>query len=278
MRKTKTSSRYFQKPVMKKKTRLPPLAGPEGPGWCNICQTDCNTSEMLQYHVAGKKHKKKLQQLGKEGKDAVEKSSPAENLRQVLKNDKDATIVIESNSKFSLTDVTSAEKAGSCLGSRKLDNANIEEPSVEPPAKRPHLLEDPQSIQKLLLTERCDICNIACNTKMVLESHFKGKKHAAKVKKLADGAQFRKTGSHLKVQRNEIKEETVGKELNSGFVRDTEKGMNDNLTEDQCTKLKDIAVCLDGSTTSIRRDDDVIGNSDPQPGTEELASEKSKEH
>ncbi|KAJ7527736.1 hypothetical protein O6H91_16G068500 [Diphasiastrum complanatum] len=206
MRKGYKFPKYFQKSGMKKKPKLPPVAGSGGPGWCNICQTDCNTAEILQQHITGKKHKKKLQQVDKEGKNAVGKASAAENLMKIPNLNKIATNIHESKSESGLSDATIIKKPESCLGLRKHDNVNVEGSSIEPSAKRPHLffeigiIQEPQPVQRLpLLNERCDICNIACNSKSVLESHVRGKKHAAKVNKLSNSA------NHVKESKDEIK-------------------------------------------------------------------------
>lgn len=48
--------------------------GPGGPGWCSLCQVECNTEEMLEQHVAGKRHKRHLQKMEGDQEGAKKKS------------------------------------------------------------------------------------------------------------------------------------------------------------------------------------------------------------
>lgn len=58
-------------PNNKVKKKLQPQTGPGGAGWCGLCEVECNTADMLQQHLAGKRHRKHVQKLDTDKEEAA---------------------------------------------------------------------------------------------------------------------------------------------------------------------------------------------------------------
>lgn len=69
-------------PVAKDNSRAPKM--PVRPGWCSLCDVDCNTKEVLyKHHVVGKKHQSMLDKL-KEGVSSDGKNPQTEQPTQLM--------------------------------------------------------------------------------------------------------------------------------------------------------------------------------------------------
>eukprot|EP00246_Nothoceros_aenigmaticus_P015725 TRINITY_DN674_c0_g1_i2.p1 TRINITY_DN674_c0_g1~~TRINITY_DN674_c0_g1_i2.p1 ORF type:complete len:500 (-),score=81.68 TRINITY_DN674_c0_g1_i2:373-1716(-) len=98
----------------KAKRKQPSTLGPGGPGWCCLCQVECNTEEMLEQHVAGKRHKRHLQKLDGDPEGAKKKPLMSSKVKSAdeLAGDSDLVLLEGSNlvKKGSNEDIGGEEK------------------------------------------------------------------------------------------------------------------------------------------------------------------------
>eukprot|EP00249_Psilotum_nudum_P018596 c26880_g1_i2 orf=133-1704(+) len=145
-------------------------------GWCSICQVYCGPFRFLKEHKAGKKHKA---QLNKKKNDSQKTNKTSGNK------------VVEAHE--STVDKTSLAAAVAATDNSKKRKSNREKAKVK------ELHEDIVSNGKQTVNkdetkpntyEKCEVCNITCANRAILQAHFAGKKHAACIKKLLkkDGA------------------------------------------------------------------------------------------
>ena len=65
-------ARQSSLPNNKVKKKFQAHTGPGGVGWCGLCEVECNTADMLQQHLAGKRHRKHVQKLDTDKEEAAE--------------------------------------------------------------------------------------------------------------------------------------------------------------------------------------------------------------
>lgn len=151
-------------------------------GWCAVCKIDCHNIKTLGIHINGKKHKAVLEQregnsaiaeaaskaVGKLEVNSVPSTSQADKKRasdekpetlQTAKRLKASTPVVTSNAPTAVADIRKAKADAKPTATKVLSNPSH---------------------------QFCEICNISTTGKMNLESHLKGKRHAARVKELAN--------------------------------------------------------------------------------------------
>ncbi|KAH7294887.1 hypothetical protein KP509_27G023200 [Ceratopteris richardii] len=160
-----TTSRALQKP----KTKPTPQ---ESEGWCAVCKIDCQSKKNLHVHVIGKKHKAAVEgpAVDKTEEAPDEKSSPSSSQAE-KKRASDGKAEVSNSAKRvkTTTDSTVDEKKVEAEGVKAADvKTQLDKPDPSMPV--------------------CEVCNIFTTGKKNLEIHLKGKKHAARVKELADKA------------------------------------------------------------------------------------------
>lgn len=191
-----------------------PVWPPASMAWCELCRVDCNTSEILEQHKNGKKHKKNLklqEELQKQvrvpneqmhnselkpqasyqtGKveASEEKKLPEESLStHSVSNENKVELELEKESvETEQTEETrrklrmdnfGAQRHGfkrkmrGGRGGKWMRTHEGSRRSVEPPK--------PKEIIPLI----CELCNAKCESPIVFDSHLKGKKHLANLKR-----------------------------------------------------------------------------------------------
>ncbi|XP_057805543.1 uncharacterized protein LOC131020627 [Salvia miltiorrhiza] len=191
---------------------------------CELCKVECNTLEVLQQHVNGKKHKKKLKVF-----------EELQNLnKKVISGQADQTPTIELKSEV-VSQPDRAEGSGNQqLEQEVLPSQEINEESkvagekhkveeVEHPeesAKKmrvdhcerigrgfKHKMRGGKSNRKMRPSDRpkilvqppkpkevtplvCELCNVKCESLAVFQSHLAGKKHKSKAKRFLSQERF----------------------------------------------------------------------------------------
>jgi len=117
---------------------------------CSPCKAICNTRIMLDMHLSGKNHAKRINALG--GPSAFQ-------------------------SLVNLPELTPKKKKP-----QKRDNPDAPEGGPKKKTKK----EKIEGEQKKF---HCDFCDVYCDTEAVFESHRNGNPHAKKVRQIAEGSQ-----------------------------------------------------------------------------------------
>lgn len=120
--------------------------------WCEVCKVCCDTKDVLDMHKLGKKHQKNLEKL-------QEASMPAPGPAS-------APIVPP--------------------GQEKLVIGPPENPAKVRVKKATGMLKNSQ--KKVVKFVRCEVCNVTCDTKEILDVHISGKKHKKNLEKLNGAA------------------------------------------------------------------------------------------
>ncbi|KAL6538233.1 hypothetical protein OROGR_012221 [Orobanche gracilis] len=177
-----------------------PVRAPARMAWCEICRVDCNTNEILEQHKNGKKHKKslkfqeELQKLNKipvTGPEASNETGKVESSgRKVLLSNQSAT---NENKPVGQKDSGNAEPTDELTEKPGMDNSGVRGQGLKrrmrggrggkwmrthDGPRRP--VEPPKSKAVPLI---CELCNATCESTIVFDSHLKGKKHLANVKR-----------------------------------------------------------------------------------------------
>lgn len=172
---------------------------------CEICKVECNTLEILQQHMNGKKHKKKLkvmeelQNLNKrrvisrqteqtstvelKAEEIVSQPDPVEvlpspeiNEESKVAGEKRKVEEVEpppqASAKKTRVGPTKRKLRGG-KSNRKMRPCDRSKSSVQPPK--------PKEVAPAPLV--CELCNVKCESVVVFQSHLAGKKHKAKAKR-----------------------------------------------------------------------------------------------
>ncbi|CAA0806033.1 Unknown protein [Striga hermonthica] len=156
------------------------------PFWCELCKADCNTLEVLNKHLIGKKHQKNLKTFNKtqtvvqtgqaSQTEPPENQLPSqdncpENYTQVEKQKLQESETIAEAGKNVTTDF-SGNVRGLKRKMRGGKNGRItKRRPVEPPR--------PKEVIPLV----CELCNVKCESQVGFQSHLVGKKHLANAKR-----------------------------------------------------------------------------------------------
>lgn len=108
---------------------------------CDVCNVDCNTRDVYEKHLLGKKHAKNLQM----------KSNPT-------------TAMLTASNTINNTSFLNQPSAVAA-------NAELE-------TKRWKLVKSGAAVESVRI---CTICNVVCNSQEVFNTHMAGKKHAVQV-------------------------------------------------------------------------------------------------
>jgi len=143
---------------------------------CHPCVAVCNNRQMLEAHVAGKKHTAKIALCG--GASAFQ---PATDLPDLPPRESQT-----------LTPAGKKRKNLSAQGSFNCDVCEIDFPSAFPYESHMQGKKHLNKVQKRELgdaptTVSCEICSISTPDKNAYENHVNGKKHLAKVAKIEKG-------------------------------------------------------------------------------------------
>lgn len=140
-------------------------------GWCADCKVDCLNTKTLAIHFQGKKHKAAVQ--GKSAKVDVASTAPS-----TSQADKKRA----SDAKPDLSQIAKRLKASSATAPQPVvtateaKKAKLDAQKVKPTATSKSNIPD----------YICKVCNITTTGKANLDSHMSGKRHAARVKELAN--------------------------------------------------------------------------------------------
>ncbi|KAI5074030.1 hypothetical protein GOP47_0012043 [Adiantum capillus-veneris] len=161
--------------VMKETGAAKGLAPEKGPGWCFVCQRNCVTEVALRQHLEGKGHRKQVerQKLRAEvaSKIAEEDGGVSNMLEQVW---------------VQVSMMGKPARAGKSKKKPKVEEARKD---AQPTDVKPNAEGEPTATKKKVVEMvRCELCNVECNSQTVLEFHFGGKKHAARLKKSQESA------------------------------------------------------------------------------------------
>lgn len=188
--------------VMKEGGALRGLAPENGPGWCFVCQRNCVTEVALKQHLDGKGHKKQAELQKKRAELAAkavdEDGGGVANMLeqmwvQVSMMGKSARLgktkkKPKANGEPRDVKPTGLEpKAEGEFADARPTDINNPKTEREPTNIKPTHAK-PMNATKVQEIARCDLCGVECNSKAVLEIHFGGKKHAARLKKLQESA------------------------------------------------------------------------------------------
>lgn len=124
---------------------------PQFLAWCELCRVDCNTQEVLENHMNGKKHKKNVQ-IQEELKTLAAKSHETQ---IASTNGMIPDIKVESQT---------TEEQENGLKRKMIDG---EKKSADEPNKKP----------KEAVPFICELCDVKCESAPVFDSHLKGRKH-----------------------------------------------------------------------------------------------------
>ncbi|XP_015883381.3 uncharacterized protein LOC107419150 [Ziziphus jujuba] len=137
--------------------------------WCDVCKINCNSNDVYVKHLTGKKHLKNLEQLKK------------------LSNASNAAASIGSSA-GSIPVIGPPENPQTNKG-KSVDTPKPHENATQSQAvkedlemKRRKIVESGTAAHSVRM---CTICNVACNSQTVLDSHLGGQKHKDMMNKLA---------------------------------------------------------------------------------------------
>ncbi|KAL1538764.1 pollen-specific leucine-rich repeat extensin-like protein 2 [Salvia divinorum] len=170
--------------------------------WCEVCKVDCNSKGVLDQHKLGRKHLKKLKNLGAATQtiSAPVVAAPISAITSIA-GPPPATIVTS-------TSLPVPAPAPTPVPSQVLPSTSTGEPIIGPqqnPAitkptksrkKAAARTENLESKRRKVLqggaaanaVRACNICNVICNSDTVFNYHIAGQKHASMAKKHALGA------------------------------------------------------------------------------------------
>ncbi|KAL6981728.1 hypothetical protein U1Q18_048559 [Sarracenia purpurea var. burkii] len=172
--------------------------------WCELCRVDCNTSEILEQHKNGKRHKKNLQVYEELQKLADQKVNgklneqiPAAEAKQELpiQSEKAEDKQIQTNQnkvefeQQKISGEVEVEQTEELARNRGMDNFAGRGRGLKRKmrggrggkwmrtgegSRRP--IEPPKPKQAIIPLI-CELCNVKCESKVVFDSHLTGKKH-----------------------------------------------------------------------------------------------------
>lgn len=117
---------------------------------CEVCKIDCNSKDVFDKHVLGKKHKKNLEI---QNSSLAGSTSSESNINMLNQTGNVSGQVVQGT-----PDVPAASKALKTK-KRKLVDSGIKADSARV----------------------CNVCNVVCNSQEVFDKHLIGKKHKAQV-------------------------------------------------------------------------------------------------
>ncbi|XP_052481259.1 uncharacterized protein LOC105762232 [Gossypium raimondii] len=161
------------------------------PTWCEVCQINCNSSNVYAKHLSGKKHLKNLQNLEKSKNSTCYSSS--------IDTPIAANLVIGAveNPAADGCSGADAQKSKKMIARSEAAKEDLE-------TKKQKVIEGGAAATAIRV---CVICNVVCNSQTVFNYHLTGQKHATMVKKLANGRIPTDTSNEIKT---DIDREFIG--------------------------------------------------------------------
>ncbi|KAH7285357.1 hypothetical protein KP509_33G024700 [Ceratopteris richardii] len=156
-------------------------------GWCAVCKIDCINAKTLRGHLRGKKHKameegpkEKAEETSAKG-DSAPVSNQADKKRGNEEKPGDSksakrsktTVSIEINGVLSGVSNDVKKDKVEADGKKTVDSKKMENTAAGQDKRNSSM-------------PFCEVCNIFTTGQANLEAHLKGKKHAARVKELAN--------------------------------------------------------------------------------------------
>ncbi|TYI51886.1 hypothetical protein E1A91_D12G207000v1, partial [Gossypium mustelinum] len=141
------------------------------PTWCEVCQINCNSSNVYAKHLSGKKHLKNLQNLEKSKNSTCYSSSIDTPIAANL------LIGAVENPAADGCSGADAQKSKKMIARSEAAKEDLE-------TKKQKVMEGGAAATAIRV---CVICNVVCNSQTVFNYHLTGQKHATMVKKLANG-------------------------------------------------------------------------------------------
>lgn len=123
------------------------------PVLCEVCNIQCDTKDVYEKHIMGKKHQKNLQV----------KLNPA--------------TAIYSNTSNTTNNVSIVGQTGNGVGQTILGSSGLVN-AQELERKKQTLLNSGAAVNSV---QMCSICNVACNSLDAFSKHLSGRRHAAQV-------------------------------------------------------------------------------------------------
>ncbi|XP_076954011.1 uncharacterized protein LOC143628260 [Bidens hawaiensis] len=125
---------------------------------CELCEITCTSNELLNMHLAGKKHLRKLKESGQIPNTPL-------------------TPIASLDTRFAKPMVTPESDEGKTVN---LDGNNINGKRVgsyeNVESKRQKILQGGAALNAI---RACTLCNVVCNSSTVFDAHLRGQKHAA---------------------------------------------------------------------------------------------------
>lgn len=115
---------------------------------CEVCKIDCNSKDVYDKHVMGKKHKKNLEVQN----SSLTGSTPSD------------------------SNINMLNQTGNVSGQVAQGTLDVPASSKGPKTKKRKLID---SGMKADSARVCTVCNVVCNSQEVFDKHLSGKKHAA---------------------------------------------------------------------------------------------------
>ncbi|MFQ6637623.1 hypothetical protein Gotur_012972 [Gossypium turneri] len=141
------------------------------PTWCEVCQINCNSSNVYAKHLSGKKHLKNLQNLEKSKNSTCYSSSIDTPIAANL------LIGAVENPATDGCSGADAQKPKKMIARSEAAKEDLE-------TKKQKVMGGGAAATAIRV---CVICNVVCNSQTVFNYHLTGQKHATMVKKLANG-------------------------------------------------------------------------------------------
>jgi hypothetical protein len=186
--------------------------------WCELCRVDCNTPEILELHKNGKRHKKnlqkheELQRLNKVITGQQNVQMPNSELKpEVVQSEKVEEFQEKQSPPENLTSAAVVTDDNRNETEQETDTVGNSEVLAEPQNKRQdHFAARGRGLKRNMRGGRggkymrtnegarrpvkpskskqvipllCELCNVKCDSQVVLESHLTGKKHLANLKR-----------------------------------------------------------------------------------------------
>ncbi|CAK8575147.1 unnamed protein product [Lathyrus sativus] len=161
--------------------------------FCDMCKIECNTPEVMELHLKGKKHLKNIRvheakqrhgginapqsgqiptsQLNSTDQPIIaqESQDPGKNISSEIATDSQKGDIISQNNVGETSDVPAEENSGARGRGlkRKLRGGKAR--------KQTRTADGSQSEPAVAIT--CELCNVKCDTQRVYQAHITGKKH-----------------------------------------------------------------------------------------------------
>lgn len=160
--------------------------------YCELCNAECNSLEILEQHKKGKRHLKNLEKLGQLNNNKLSQPTDetANKEKQIPQESTSEENKVESEQKYDTVEQTlqdnntvSTERSDSSWrrgvkrkmrggrGGKRMKPYDMPRRSIEPPKP------------KVVIPLICDLCNVKCDTQEVFDRHVGGKKHISKLKR-----------------------------------------------------------------------------------------------